>query len=82
MCVVKQHIRTMHMLAHIHTHAHTQTLVKQALYARYQAMAEQEEGVEFVGRLANYKYFNMDQTIENALLLFEKVSGIPQNGRS
>ena len=30
------------------------------LYKRYQEMAEREEGVNFVGRLANYKYFNMD----------------------
>lgn len=30
------------------------------LYKRYQDMAEKEVGVNFVGRLANYKYFNMD----------------------
>ena len=30
------------------------------LYKRYQEMAEREVGVNFVGRLANYKYFNMD----------------------
>ena len=45
----------------------------QALYAKYQALAEQEQGVTFVGRLANYKYFNMDQTILNALQLFGNV---------
>ena len=44
----------------------------QALYAKYQALAEQEQGVTFVGRLANYKYFNMDQTILNALQLFNQ----------
>ena len=27
----------------------------------YQSMAEKEPGVKFVGRLASYKYFNMDQ---------------------
>jgi len=43
-----------------------------ALYARYQSMAEKEKDVTFVGRLANYKYFNMDETIKNALELFEK----------
>ena len=34
------------------------------------ALAEQEEakGVYFVGRLANYKYFNMDQVIANTVL--------------
>ena len=42
------------------------------LFKKYQAMAEKEEGVHFVGRLANYKYFNMDQAILNALELFDK----------
>mmetsp|Transcript_19352 Transcript_19352/g.28983 ORF Transcript_19352/g.28983 Transcript_19352/m.28983 type:complete len:769 (+) Transcript_19352:151-2457(+) len=41
------------------------------LYAKYQEMAEKEEGITFVGRLANYKYFNMDQSIQNALELFD-----------
>jgi len=41
------------------------------LYKRYQEMAEKEEGVTFVGRLANYKYFNMDDAILNALELFD-----------
>lgn len=43
-----------------------------ALYARYQAMALQEADIYFVGRLANYKYFNMDQTVKNALELFDE----------
>jgi UDP-galactopyranose mutase len=43
-----------------------------ALYAKYQEMASKEKGVTFVGRLANYKYFNMDQSILNALELFDK----------
>ena len=34
-------------------------------------MANDEKGVKFVGRLANYKYFNMDETIYNALKLFD-----------
>lgn len=41
------------------------------LFKKYQEMAGKEHGVTFAGRLANYKYFNMDQTIENALSLFE-----------
>ncbi|KAL9185769.1 hypothetical protein ACHAXT_003546 [Thalassiosira profunda] len=41
------------------------------LYKRYQEMAQKEEGVTFVGRLANYKYFNMDDAILNALELFD-----------
>lgn len=45
----------------------------QELYAKYQALAQQEQGVTFVGRLASYKYFNMDQAILNALELFDKL---------
>ena len=41
------------------------------LYQTYQQRAEADEGVLFVGRLANYKYFNMDEAIHNALLTFE-----------
>ena len=44
----------------------------QELYEKYQKMADREIDVEFVGRLANYKYFNMDQTIKNALEIFDK----------
>jgi UDP-galactopyranose mutase len=42
-----------------------------ALYAKYQDLAGKEEGVSFVGRLANYKYFNMDEAILNALKIFD-----------
>jgi len=41
------------------------------LYAKYQALAKQEKNVKFVGRLASYKYFNMDQAILNALEFFD-----------
>ena len=37
------------------------------LYEKYRELAEKEEGVYFVGRLANYKYYNMDAAILNAL---------------
>lgn len=45
------------------------------LYEKYKVLAEEEEakGVYFVGRLANYKYFNMDQAIENALDVYDKI---------
>ena len=42
------------------------------LYKKYQDMADKEKGVTFVGRLANYKYFNMDDAILNALELFDR----------
>lgn len=37
------------------------------LYAKYKELAVKETSVYFLGRLANYKYFNMDQAIKNAL---------------
>ena len=47
----------------------------QAIYERYRAEAEALEDVYFVGRLANYKYFNMDQAFRNALELFQELEG-------
>ena len=38
------------------------------LYKRYQKLAEKEgKNIHFIGRLASYKYFNMDQAIKNSL---------------
>lgn len=46
------------------------------LYEVYQreAMQEEQRGIYFVGRLANYKYFNMDQAFKNALELFARLN--------
>ena len=44
-----------------------------ALYERYRQLAEKESDVCFVGRLASYKYFNMDQAILNALEMFDNL---------
>ncbi len=46
------------------------------LYEEYRKLAEKEEknGVYFIGRLANYKYFNMDEAILNALCFFKEHS--------
>jgi UDP-galactopyranose mutase len=46
------------------------------LYNEYKELAKQEEekGIYFVGRLANYKYFNMDEAILNALELFDNLN--------
>jgi len=43
------------------------------LYEKYKCLAkiEEEKNVFFVGRLANYKYFNMDEAILNSLNFFE-----------
>lgn len=43
------------------------------LYEKYRALAEAESHVCFVGRLASYKYFNMDQAILNALEMFDNL---------
>lgn len=39
----------------------------EALFKRYEALAEQETDVTFVGRLAQYRYYNMDQCVGAAL---------------
>ena len=38
-----------------------------ALYARYQALAQEEEKVRFGGRLGQYRYYDMDKVIRAAL---------------
>ena len=43
------------------------------LYQKYLEMASREaSNVHFIGRLASYKYFNMDQAIRNSLDYFNK----------
>jgi UDP-galactopyranose mutase len=37
------------------------------LHARYRELAEKQKGVTFVGRLARYQYYNMDQVVGMAL---------------
>jgi len=44
-----------------------------ALYERYAELAANEKNVAFVGRLASYKYFNMDEAILNALEMFDNL---------
>ena len=39
----------------------------EALFKRYDALAKAESGVTFVGRLAQYRYYNMDQVVGAAL---------------
>ena len=45
----------------------------EAVYQRYREEADKLADVHFVGRLANYKYFNMDQAFKNALDLYERL---------
>jgi UDP-galactopyranose mutase len=43
------------------------------LYRRYKALADATPGVHFVGRLATYKYYNMDQIVAQALALADRL---------
>jgi UDP-galactopyranose mutase len=44
-----------------------------ALYKLYEADAEALDNVTFVGRLATYKYYNMDQVVGQALATFKRL---------
>jgi UDP-galactopyranose mutase len=45
----------------------------EALYKRYKALADKEANVTFVGRLAQYRYYNMDQVVGAALKAAENI---------
>jgi UDP-galactopyranose mutase len=45
------------------------------LYRRYQALADATPDVHFVGRLATYRYYNMDQVVGQALALYARLVG-------
>jgi UDP-galactopyranose mutase len=45
------------------------------LYKKYKALADANSEVYFVGRLATYKYYNMDQCVGQALAVFDQISG-------
>jgi len=44
-------------------------------YKEYQALARTTRNVHFVGRLATYKYYNMDQVTAQALALYARIGG-------
>jgi UDP-galactopyranose mutase len=46
-----------------------------AMYARYKELADATPNVHFVGRLATYKYYNMDQVVAQALATFDRMTG-------
>jgi UDP-galactopyranose mutase len=50
------------------------------LYRRYKSLADRERNVSFVGRLAEYRYYNMDQVVGAALTasktLIERLASI------
>jgi UDP-galactopyranose mutase len=44
-----------------------------SLYERYRSLAAADPRVHFVGRLATYKYYNMDQVVGQALATYRKI---------
>lgn len=53
-----------------------------ALYKKYQALAAETPDVHFVGRLATYRYYNMDQVVGQALTLYHHLSGARRGGEN
>jgi UDP-galactopyranose mutase len=49
-----------------------------ALYKRYAELAASHSRVHFVGRLATYKYYNMDQVVAQALTLCKHLATSPE----
>jgi len=44
------------------------------LYKKYKELADAMPGVYFVGRLATYKYYNMDQCVAQAMMIYKEIS--------
>lgn len=56
------------------------------LYKKYHTLAAEVNDVHFTGRLASYKYYNMDQVVAQSLALFKKLYAergeqLPVNGQ-
>jgi len=45
----------------------------QELFKKYEALADETGNVTFVGRLATYRYYNMDQIVGQALATFRRM---------
>jgi UDP-galactopyranose mutase len=45
------------------------------LFRKYQELADNLSDVTFVGRLATYRYYNMDQVVAQALGVYERIAG-------
>jgi UDP-galactopyranose mutase len=54
----------------------------QELFKRYEALADTTGGVTFVGRLATYRYYNMDQIVGQALATFRRMDEKKRLGAS
>jgi len=44
------------------------------MYKQYKALSDTTPGVYFVGRLATYKYYNMDQCVAQALSVYKQIA--------
>ena len=50
------------------------------LYEQYRQLSKTVPNTYFTGRLATYKYYNMDQVVAQSLTLFKKMSTTQSNG--
>ena len=48
------------------------------LYRKYKTLADSTPGVYFVGRLATYRYYNMDQVVAQAMTTYTAITGVRQ----
>jgi UDP-galactopyranose mutase len=48
----------------------------QERYRKYERLAKAVDGVHFVGRLATYRYYNMDQVVAQALTLVARIGAV------
>ena len=51
-----------------------------ALFRKYQALADATPEVTFVGRLATYRYYNMDQVVAQALSVYARMVKAERQG--
>ena len=52
------------------------------LYKKYQQLASTMKNTYFVGRLATYKYYNMDQVVAQTLTTFKKITQVQEGGNN
>ncbi|WP_437498658.1 UDP-galactopyranose mutase [Sorangium sp. So ce1099] len=50
------------------------------IYRKYKALADATPNVHFVGRLATYRYYNMDQVVGQALATYDHIREAKSNG--
>ncbi|MBV8072045.1 MAG: UDP-galactopyranose mutase [Acidobacteriaceae bacterium] len=49
-----------------------------SLYKKYAELADKHDKVRFVGRLATYRYYNMDQVVAQALTVCKQIVAAPE----